>query len=275
MIDFEDLFKERARLGPAGRILLGLFLWGQMALQVYLLLLCWPRATGFDKENPPALWCCTVTQEVALICSIALLGAMGGSTHALSSFSRFSGNRNLVRSWLWWYLLRSPIGVSLAIVIYFVVRGGLLGGSINSSTSGGVEGINPYGLGALAALAGLCSEAATRKLSDVFETLFRSDKNPDKDPLAANAPPQITSMSPDQVKAGSPDTQVTLTGSALSSDDIVLIGDLHLPLTFVSASQAKVNIPAARLTAAGELELIVCRGPNLENRSDPLKLRIV
>lgn len=58
--------------------------------------------------------------------------------------------------------------MSLALVFYFVIRGGFL------STTGGAQDINPYGIAALAGLVGMFSKQATDKLSEVFGTLFRS-----------------------------------------------------------------------------------------------------
>ncbi|MCC6427729.1 MAG: hypothetical protein IT435_13030 [Phycisphaerales bacterium] len=263
----KDYEGERGRLGPLGRILLGVFLAGQMTGQVFLLLICWPAVTS--KADPPThtLIGYPLTQEVALILCVAILGAMGGSTHALSSYARFVGNRNLVRSWVWWYVLRAPIGVSLAVVLYFVVQGGLLGGNTGDGN------VNPYGIGALAALAGLCSEAATNKLSELFETMFRSDKRPDKDPLSTSAP-RVESIRPAEVKAGSGDTTITITGGGFCVDDVARAGTERVEFRAASPIEGVIVAPAKLLAAAGELEIMVCRAANSSAQSVPIKLRI-
>ena len=87
----------------------------------------------------------------------------------------FVGNRRFVGSWTWWYLLRPFIGVALALLIYFAVRGGLI------AASTGAGGLSPYGVAAIAGMAGLFSKQATDKLREVFETLFKTDHPPERD----------------------------------------------------------------------------------------------
>ncbi len=267
MTTIDDLPTQRARLGPKGRVLLGLFLWGQMGLQIAALMFFWPEAV--KKEGPwtRTFLTCPITQEVALIMSVAVLGAMGGSTHALGSFASFVGNRNLVRSWVWWYLLRAPIGVSLAIVIYFVVRGGLL-----VSTASAGDAINPYGLGALAALAGLCSESATAKLSELFETLFKTERPASKDPITVSGRPALLQSNPAKLPKGSPDTAITLTGSALQPDDLAAIGGDEVPVAFVSATEVQVTVPAKHLAQAGDVAINVRRAAKPDITSNVIKL---
>ena len=72
------------------------------------------------------------------------------------------------RSLFWWYVLRFLIGAALALILYFALRGGLIG------TDGTSTDVNPYGVAALSALAGLFSKQATDKLSEVFDTFFQT-----------------------------------------------------------------------------------------------------
>ncbi|MCG3124137.1 MAG: hypothetical protein GIKADHBN_02580 [Phycisphaerales bacterium] len=274
MNTFADLELERSRIGPVGRTLLGIFLAGQMVAQLLFLLVCWPAATTPPAEGTNhTLAGYPLTREVSLILSVAVLGAMGGSTHALGSFARFTGNRQLVRSWVWWYLLRAPIGLSLAVVLYFVVRGGLLVGNVSSSSGSATDGVNPYGIGALAALAGLCSEAATRKLAEVFETLFRTDKRPDKDPVVPSGPPTIVAIDPVELTGGENDAVIVISGTALAVDDVALVNGRQVPFEHVSPTQARIMIGKGVLTA-GEHEVMVCRAANPELRSTVIKLRV-
>lgn len=262
-----DFHHERSRLQFWGRLLLGLFLWGQMILQVVGLMYFWPEAV--KKEGPwdDTFLGCPITQEVALIMSIAILGAMGGSTHALSSFARFAGNRELVRSWVWWYLLRAPIGIALAIVIYFVIRGGLL------TTSSAADGsINPYALGAVAALAGLCSESATIKLSEVFDVLFKPNRTADKDTIEESSP-ALKALNPASLTRGSGDSRIALTGAGFIPGDNLLAGSTTLPMSVDSPAAATVIIPAALLVKAGEIPLSIVRSGG-QPVSNVLKLTI-
>ena len=81
-----------------------------------------------------------------------------------------------------WYLLRAPIGVALALIIYLVLRGGLL-----QANAAAADLINPYGVAAFAGLAAMFSKQAVDKLGEVFVTMFRTESGADeerKDSLA-------------------------------------------------------------------------------------------
>ena len=76
-----------------------------------------------------------------------------------------SGRGDLSRRWAWSYALRPVQGAVLAVVVYFALRGGLLGTDADAS-------LNPYGLAGIAALVGLFTQQAFRKLREVFNTLW-------------------------------------------------------------------------------------------------------
>lgn len=97
-------------------------------------------------------------------------GVLGSTLHTMQSFAAFVGDRKLERSWFWWYVLRAPIGALLGFLLYVVTRGGIL--TVNASGTTG--NVNPYGVIALAALAGWFSKKATDKLAEVFDILFRT-----------------------------------------------------------------------------------------------------
>jgi hypothetical protein len=106
--------------------------------------------------------------EVWLLLLVMMSGALGSYVHSCTSFTDYAGNRALTRSWVWWYLLRTPIGIALAVVFYFLLRGGLL------TTASSGANLNVYGLAAIAALAGMFSKNATDKLREIFEAMFRT-----------------------------------------------------------------------------------------------------
>ena len=97
--------------------------------------------------------------------AVMVLGALGSSVHAFTSFARYLGRAEFTTSWTAYYLVRLPVGIVLALIFYFVVRGGLL--SISTSTGS----ISPYGIGAIAALAGMFSEQVVTKLKQLMDTL--------------------------------------------------------------------------------------------------------
>jgi len=159
-------------------------------LLLYLLFRIWPEQAGTN-----AAWDTTVyafggqfelTDDRRLILIVLCAGALGSYVHAATSFSSYVGNRRLVLSWAWWYALRPFIGMTLALIFYFVVRGGLL------STGAEAGNMSVFGVAAVAGLVGMFSKQATDKLRELFDNLFRTargqgdDARADK--LGANLP---------------------------------------------------------------------------------------
>jgi hypothetical protein len=111
-------------------------------------------------------------------------GALGAFLHMATSFTDFLGNQQLAYSWIPWYIIRPFIGSSLAIIFYLLIRGGLITAQASSGAASSVPPLNPYGIMAVACLAGLFSKQAIDKLREVFETLFKIEKpTPREDPL--------------------------------------------------------------------------------------------
>ena len=110
--------------------------------------------------------------EVALLLMVAITGSLGSLVEVIRGFTKHAGRDDLSRRWEWWYGLRPVQGATLALIVYFALRGGLLGA--DSTTSA----LSPYGLAAFAGLTGLFTRHAVSKLSAVFDTLFGA---PDED----------------------------------------------------------------------------------------------
>lgn len=117
----------------------------------YLLTLVWP--TGQKTESQ-------------LIWLVIVSSALGSYTHTVTSFAIYSGNRQLDRSWLAWYLLRPAISAALALIFYFALRAGLFSGAAADQT------VNPFGVAAISGMVGMFSKQATEKLSKIFDTIF-------------------------------------------------------------------------------------------------------
>jgi hypothetical protein len=139
----------------------------------YLLIEFWPvpRSNGSGWESTETLWIVgpvPVIDEIRLLLLVILAAGVGSYIHAATSFATYVGNKSFVVSWTWWYVLRPFIGMALALVFYFVIRGGLL--SVQSNAAD----FNPYGIAAVAGLVGIFSKQATDKLEEVFTNLFRT-----------------------------------------------------------------------------------------------------
>src|SRR5262249_32341448 len=171
------------------RTILGIYFCGLAALTFYLLVATWP-VPALDNRNGAGFvdfslfgWeRLSAPSDLRLFFTVIAAGALGSLIHSLTSFADFAGNRTLNRNWTWWFILRTPIGIAIALMFYFVLRGGLM---VPSGRAGdATQLVNPYGIAGASALAGMFSKQATDKLREIFDTLFRtSDPIKRADPL--------------------------------------------------------------------------------------------
>ncbi|HEV7680933.1 MAG TPA: IPT/TIG domain-containing protein [Pyrinomonadaceae bacterium] len=209
-------------------------------------------------------WCISTTFDERLIMLVIIAGILGSFVHGATSLADFIGNNNFNKSWTWFYLLRPAIGMALALVFYFVIRGGFL------TTSGGAKDINPYGIAALAGLVGMFSKQATDKLGEVFSTLFRAAPGEgDKKRKGALKPDPITitNVTPQPMPAGSKKQIITVNGTNFIDGAVVHLGDAPQPTTFVSPNQLTAAVDDALLAAPATLKLKVV---NEEGNESPL-----
>jgi hypothetical protein len=156
---------------------------------LYTFVSIWPAGTPVPSDEQLSLFGLpfnfSIERRYLLI--VVLSGALGSYVHLATSFSDYVGNRKLVSSWFWWYALRPFIGTTLAVMTYFVVRGGLI------LPNGSAGDLSPYGVAAMAGMAGMFSKH-TDKLREVFENLFRTEKLTERaDKLGAEGEPVATS----------------------------------------------------------------------------------
>ena len=164
-----------------GTHLLGIYLLVVAISLSFLLYALWPTLIEDPDDASKQIWAETVAlfgpsfrvgEESRLILLVMLAGALGSYVHTATSFVTYVGNRSLVSSWMWWYVLRSFIGMSLALIFYFLIRGGLL----SAGAWAGASEVSAFGITAIAALAGMFSKQATDKLRDVFDNLFKTEQ---------------------------------------------------------------------------------------------------
>jgi hypothetical protein len=114
-----------------------------------------------------------IDNEARLILLVLISGALGSSIHTITSFTRYIGHNMFYTRWIWWYLMRPFAGGALALVFYFVIRGGLFTGNVSTE-------INFYGIMAISGLVGMFSKQATDKLNELFTNLFKTQSDGDK-----------------------------------------------------------------------------------------------
>jgi hypothetical protein len=171
------------------------------------------RAAAVITVNAPFLN--RFATDWRLLVFVMLMGALGSMLYFSSSFVAYVGNRTFRSSWLWFYVARPFVGAALAVIFFFIAGSGFLTSSASAS--------NLMTIGVIAALVGLFSDRAVRKLSDVFDVVLatkddRADKleegkSADKSTAPAPKPqqgtaPRITSTDPPQLTKGK---AVTLT----------------------------------------------------------------
>jgi hypothetical protein len=117
-----------------------------------------PTERNQDVDN----W--RTNREKNLIMVNTLFGILGGSTYGLASITTWIGNNKYDKSWTLWYVSRPIIGGALALVFYFLLRAGLVGGfPIN---------VGDFGFAAISIIIGLLATTAMKKIRDVFDVLF-------------------------------------------------------------------------------------------------------
>jgi hypothetical protein len=197
-------------------------------------------------------------------------GALGAYIHAATSFVSFVGNRTFKSSWQWWYGLRLPIGGALALVLYFAFRGGLLPGYDAAAE------INPYGIAAISAFAGLFSKQATDKLKEVFDVFFRTPSDEGdgsrKDKLDERRP-EIVKFEPPELTVG--DTALKIIGDRFEKKAKVFVEGKERPATFVDSRALTVALDVADTARAGSLAVSVTNPSPGEPTSDVKTIKVV
>jgi hypothetical protein len=227
-------------------------------LLMYFLIRLWPDhppsgGTTWDKRvyvfwKPGAI--AYVSDDVRLLLLVVMAGGLGSFIHAATSFVDYVGNRRFVRSWLLWYMMRPLIGSALAVVLYVAVRGGLL------NPAAGSESVSPFGVVAVASLAGMFSKQATDKLNEVFCTLFKTTEGDAARKDKLDTSPKVIAVQPSQLHTGT-DADLIVSGSGFESASIVRLNGQAKPTTFISATRLTVKIGKNDVTAAGTLALTV------------------
>ena len=199
--------------------------------------------------------CLQTTFDERLLLLVIVAGILGAFVHGATSLADYIGNNNFNRSWTWFYLLRPAIGMSLALVFYFVIRGGFL------STTGGAADINPYGIAALAGLVGMFSKQATDKLSEVFGTLFRAAPGEGdakrKGSLKPTTTPAPIQLEPTSVVAGGETFKLTVSGNGFIDGATINVDEVAQTTAFESSTTLSAQIAAEKIANPATLKVTV------------------
>ncbi|WP_051468587.1 IPT/TIG domain-containing protein [Actinomadura oligospora] len=180
-------------------------------------------------------WRTHVSRDKAMFLVVLAAGALGACVHVSRSLYWYVGNRSLRRSWLMMYLTLPFAGALLGLIVYLVLRGGLVTGA------GGADDVNPYGIAAIAALVGLFSRETSEKLRAVFTTLLAPAQQGRDQAMG----PQVRGVDPADAAPGE---TVRITGVGLASATAVRFGAAEAPVTGVTDTGLTTTVPADAAT---------------------------
>ena len=227
----------------------------------------------YGDDFPPPFWMFgrkfQPSLETRLLLLVMLAGAIGSFVYAASSLVDYLGNRTFISSWVWWYLLRPFIGMMLALVFYFVFRGGFITAGVNQGGDAAASFINPFGVAAVAGLVGMFSKVAADKLNEVFTTLFRPAPGQGDetrgDKVNAGLTPTLTDITPDTGSAAG-GTAVNITGDGFMDKAKVTFGGVAATAVVVANPTSLTAVTPAH--AAGPVDVEVT---NTNTRKGVLK----
>jgi len=263
------------------RWLLGLYIAAAALLLLYLFLKFWPADVTGGNWKPQAnqelifgLLSVETSGEIRLFVLVLCAGALGAMLHAVQSFVDFHGNRQLVRSWLPWYLLRPFNGALLALVFYMLVEGGLVAEGMKGGNAQTAAKL--YTLTGAAALIGMFSELATIKLKDVFTALVANPVKQRADPLQPAAPkPEITALQPAQLAVNTGNLQIKVVGKNFDKAAKLTAGGQERKVLNVTPTELTVELLPADVATQGVLKIVVDNPPGSGGASDPQDLKVV
>jgi hypothetical protein len=236
-----------------------------VALSV-LLVLIWPSACpGQPAGKICSIWNFTELIEVRLLVIVLVSGALGSSVFAARAYATFRGLKRYDPDWNWWYVMRLPIGMGLALFLYLLIRGGLFTASVGDSEQV-LQTANPFGFAAVAALAGMFAKEASDKLEEIFQSLFNtSDK-----PKAAAEKPAILRFEPAKKAVKDADLGLVLVGKNFDQNATVKVGDKDRAARFKDAGRIEVTLIAEDVAAKAKLPVVVVN-PDSKGGASPAK----
>ncbi|WP_162914581.1 hypothetical protein [Desertibaculum subflavum] len=267
------------RIDPASwfvRWMLGLYLLA-LFLLLFLAFTCvWYSCDEAISGTPDVRECSlyvldfrvAVRPTVALALLMALAGGLGSFVHAATSFATYVGNARLDSKWGWWFVVRTPIAMVLALLFYFFLRAGFLGTSTD---------LNPYGFIATGALVGMFSKQAADKLREVFDTLFRSRGDEQRAGKLSNPVPSIAETTPKELKVGEAKPELKIRGAGFTTaSSLEVEGQARKgALKFGDAHHVTATFEPADVAAARSLKIVIANPEPGGGRSDPFTVNVV
>jgi hypothetical protein len=158
-------------VGVPGIVVLSVAILALSALAILLLVGFWPSTVKGQLGSSVVVHqvlgnTVHVTLDANLQIIALLAGGIGGLLHSLRSIAWYVGNRSLKWSWTLFYACLPFVGAIMALLFYFLLRGGLI------SAQGDGADISPFGVAAIAGLVGLFSNQGAEMLKNAFSAIF-------------------------------------------------------------------------------------------------------
>jgi hypothetical protein len=201
--------------------------------------------------------------EVRAFVLVVCAGALGAYVHVARSAGDFIGNRTLARTWVYWYLLRLPVGASLALLVYMILPG---------SAGSGVQGSGhlSYASIGVSALAGMFSQQAISKLKDIFDAVLHPKSEVPLSDKLQPATPILLALAPQSLPRDG--GTVRLIGQNFKPSSRPLVNGKAVTTTYVSETELSIVLSAGELGAP--LEVQVENPGVVDGKSKVLKLQV-
>lgn len=266
-----DSISGAAATSGGNGLFLGIYLLISTLGLTLLLVLIWPSACPVDPKtlaaaasDAPAAAAATTKLcsiwtfsdsfgiEARLLAIVLVSGALGSSVFAARAYATFRGLKRYDPDWNWWYVMRLPIGMGLALFLYLVIRGGLFTASVGNSEQV-MQTANPFGFAALAALAGMFAKEASDKLEEVFQSVFStSDRQ-----QPAEKSPVIDKLQPAKKAVKDTDLALVVVGKNFDPKAKVTVAAEERATQFRNAGRIEVTLTADDLAAKAKLPVVV------------------
>lgn len=135
-----------------------------------------PSQSNSEGHNAESASSREPATEIDVLIMVMLMGTLGGLLRLISSFAKYVGNRQLLQSWMIYYILMPLESAALVPLVYLLLRVGVLA---PAQVSGSPLGMNLYGIYAIAGMTGLFSKQAMDMLAEVFAVIFKKVKAKD------------------------------------------------------------------------------------------------
>ena len=241
---------------------MGLFYLVATILFFYLLVTTWPvLADGGHafREFHVFGYEFTWIPDKQMLFTVMVAGALGSLIHTMTSFGDYVGNREISTNWLWFFALRIPIGITLAVLFYCIVRGGLLLPTLQGTQAQqqlDTLHLNPYGIAAFGALAGMFSKQATDKLAAVFDAVFSTKKPVERDNALGSTQAILLKVVPPKLAKGTREDLI-VTGSGFQTDTKATVNGKNRDFKMTSATEGKIILLEDDVKDSAKLAIVV------------------